>query len=113
MPEMKPNGKYNIGSIKAGVIGLGGTQEIRGPILVNIDSQLDHVNQQIGLSPHGNPDERQVLASLVSQLKEQLRQAPEGQEMQVATLVNRVTALTNMLEEKEPEPELVIYPLKR
>jgi TolA-binding protein len=97
----------NYGSIEGGVINIGGTQSINGPVVIQMRSQLDRVSQQVSNIPHAQAAERQTMSELVNSLKEQIERAPAGYESQIETLVKRLAALTEALEETQPEPELV------
>ena len=108
MATQSKDPKFNIsGHIESVVGNFGGTQTISGPMVINLNSQLNHVNQQIGNLPNGKPDELQELSQLVEQLKDELKQAPADMAQQADIIVKRVTALVETLAEPTPEKNLV------
>lgn len=81
--------------------------------IVNVKSQLDGVTQSIGALPHGDPEEREALAQLVEQLKEQLANVPPENVTDAQRVSRRVEALVEEIDEAEPDEEMVEITARR
>jgi ElaB/YqjD/DUF883 family membrane-anchored ribosome-binding protein len=77
--------------------------------LLNIKSNLSHVNQSIGALPNVDDATRAELQRLVSELEQLLQQVPPEQAKEAETLAKRLETLLEESGKPEPDREMVAF----
>lgn len=81
--------------------------DFRGAI-VNLQSRLDNVTQEIGDSKQGTPDQRVNLVRLVNELRHELALAPPEQVADADAIARRVEVLADEVRNETPDQSLVL-----
>jgi tetratricopeptide (TPR) repeat protein len=79
---------------------------------VNVDSTLERVTQSIGNLPRADSETREALAKLISELKENLKQAPPEQSQTAEKIADRVDSLIKEASKEKPDQEVAQFSLE-
>lgn len=80
--------------------------------VLNIESQLSHVTQQIGALTQADTETKQALADLVAQLKDTLKDTPPAQADDAAVVSKRVDAVVQEAAAAKPDPDVAAVNLE-
>lgn len=81
--------------------------DFRGAIL-NVQSRLDHVTQELGDSRNVTPDQRLNLVRLVNELRHELSNVPPEQVADADAIARRVEVLADEVRNETPDRSLVL-----
>jgi hypothetical protein len=80
--------------------------------IINVDSMLEHVTQNISTLPKADQATKEELTQLVAQLTDLLKQAPPEKADEVGKIADRVDTLVNEAGKDKPDQEKVEFSLE-